>query len=102
MESLVFLVQNQSGNIKARTVTNDSMQRSYIDRDNAESPTAASNAIIITGVIEAKQGIDVMINDVPNDFLQTPVSQDNGDEIIIMKIRGALVDIICKISPEIY
>ena len=43
-----------------------------------------------------------MINDDPNAFLKSPVSQDKGDEIIIMKIWGALVDILCKISPEIY
>ena len=43
-----------------------------------------------------------MINDVPNDLLQTPVPQDEGYEIIIMKIWGALVDIICKIGPEMY
>ena len=61
----------------------------------------ASNAIIITGVIEATQGRDVMINDVPNAFVQTPVPQDKGDKRIIMKIRGALVDILCDISPAI-
>ena len=60
------------------------------------------NAIIIPNVIEVKQGRDVMINDVPNDFLQTPVPQNEGDERIIMKIRGTLVDILCKIIPEIY
>ena len=53
-------------------------------------------------MIEAKQGIGVMINHVPNYFVKTPVPQDEGDEIIVMNIWGALVDIICKITPEIY
>ena len=35
MESLILLVQKQSGNIKARTVANGSTQISYIDRDDA-------------------------------------------------------------------
>ena len=43
-----------------------------------------------------------MINNVPNDFLKTPVPQDKGDEIIIMKIMGSLVDILYKIRPEMY
>ena len=50
------------------------------------SPKEASGAIIITGVIEAKNGRDVMINGVPNAFVQAPVPQDEGDEIIIMNI----------------
>ena len=32
-----------------------------------------------------------MIIDVPNDFVITPVPQDEGDERIIMKIRGSIV-----------
>ena len=43
-----------------------------------------------------------MINDVPNTFVKILVPQDEEDEIIITKIWGALVDIICKISPRIY
>ena len=77
------------------------MQIAYIDIDDAVSPMSSSNDISITGAIEGKQGRDVMINDVPNVFVQTPVPQYEGDEIVIMKIRGALVDIICEISPEI-
>ena len=102
MESLVFLVWKRYGNIKSGTVVNGSTQRSYIDREDEASPTAASDYIIITGVIEAKQGRDVMINDVPNDFVKRPVPQDEGDEIIIMEIQVSMVDIICEISPGIY
>ena len=102
MDILIFLVQKRSGNIKSRTVANGSTQRAYIDRDEAAIPTSARDAIIITGVIEAKQGRYVIINDVPNNFVQTTVPQDEGEKRIIMKIQEALVDIICKIRPEIY
>ena len=102
MESLILLAQKQSGKIKARIVANGSTKISYIDSDNAASPTAASDYVIIIVVIEAKQGRDVMINDFSDDFLQTPVPQDKGDERIIMNIQGALVDILCNIRPEIY
>ena len=43
-----------------------------------------------------------MIKDIPNAFVKTPVPQDEGYKIIIMKIRVALVDILCKMRPEIY
>ena len=52
MESFIFLVQKQFGKIKARTVANGITQKAYINRDDAASPTAARDAIIITGVIE--------------------------------------------------
>ena len=44
------------------------------------SPTASRNDIIITGAIESNQGRDVMINDVSNYFVQTPVPQDKGEK----------------------
>ena len=50
-ESLILLVQKQPGKIKSRTVANGITQRAYINRDDASSTTAASNAIIITGAI---------------------------------------------------
>ena len=102
MESLIFLVQRISSKIKARAVANVSTQRAYTDRDKETSTTAASDAIIITGVIESKQYRDVMINYIPNAFVQTPVPQDEGDEIIIIKIWVALTEVLCDISPEIY
>ena len=43
-----------------------------------------------------------MIKDVPNDFWQTSVPQNEGDKITIMKIQEALVDILCDIRPEIH
>ena len=77
-ERLIYLVQKRYGNIKAKTVVNGGTQRAYIDRANTASTTAARNDIIITGVIEAKHGRDVMINGVPNDFVQAPVPQMKG------------------------
>ena len=101
-ESLILLLHKRSSKIKVRMVANGITQRAYTECDDTSSPTEAINAIIITGVIEAKQGRDLMINDIPNDFVQTPVFQDEGDTIIIMKIQGALVYILCNISREIH
>ena len=100
MESLLFLVEKRNGKIKAQTCVNGSTQHKYIEREDATSPTAATDAILITGVLDAKQHRDVMTNDVPNAFVQTPISQDG--EKFIMKIRGKLVDMLVEISPETY
>jgi hypothetical protein len=98
MESLIFLTEKQDGTIKARTCANGSSQRAYIPREEATSPTASTEAILITGVIDAKQHRDVMTLDVPNAFVQTPIPKSG--EKIIMKIRGSLVDILTEFVQE--
>jgi hypothetical protein len=100
IESLIFLAEKRDGTIKARTCVNGSSQRAYIARKEVTSPTAATDAILITGVIDDKQKRDVMTLDVPDAFVQTPIQQSG--EKIIMKIRGSLVDILLEICPGVY
>ena len=102
MESLIFLTEKRDGKIKARTCANGSTQREYTPKEDAEIPTAATDSILLTGVLDAQQQRDVMTLDVPNAFVQTTVPQEENDEKIIMKIRGALVNLLVEISPETY
>ena len=53
-------------------------------------------------MIEAKQKRDVMTLDIPNAFVQIEVPQEKTDEKIIMKLRGALVDMLIDICPGKY
>jgi hypothetical protein len=63
MGSLIFLKEKQdSETVKARMCANGSTQWAYISREEVTSPTAASEAIITTGVIDAIQGRDVCAN----------------------------------------
>ena len=86
MESLLFLNEKRNSMIKACTCANGSTQQGYIRKEEAASPTVSTDSVLITGVIEAKQGRDVMIIDIPNAFAQTVLPEDN--EKVIMKIRG--------------
>jgi len=97
MESIAFLTEKRNKTIKARMCANGSTQREYIDRDDAASPTTSTDSILITSVIDAKQGRDVMTVDVQNAFVQCKVNQINGERIV-MKIRGALVDILVDLD----
>ena len=102
MESLIFLVEKRDKVMKARTCADGSSQRAYVSKEEAASPTAATESIMLTGVIDAKQGRDVITLDIPNAFVQTSIPQGKSDEKIIMKIRGALVDMLVEMSPETY
>jgi hypothetical protein len=98
MQSLIFLIEKRSG----RTCANGSTQRSYVDRDETASPTAVTDSIIITSVIDAKGNRDVMTADVPNAFVQTNIVTKQRGERIIMKIRGPLVKMLTEIDPDLY
>jgi hypothetical protein len=101
MESLIFLVEKRDGRVKARACANGSTQRDYINKDDAASPTAAIESILLTAAIDAKEKRDVMTADIPNAFVQTDMVNDSNEKII-MKIRGQLVDMLVALDPELY
>ena len=81
--------------IKDIICANVSMQRAHISCKEAKSMTAASEAIINTGVIYEKQKIVVLILNTPNAFVQTDI--ELGGDKIIMKIREQLVNTLLEI-----
>ena len=54
MNSLIFLTEKRDGTIKARACANSSIQRAYIDKQDAISPTVTTEALMTTAVIDAK------------------------------------------------
>lgn len=98
MESLLFLNEKGDGTTKARGCANGSTQRGCIPKEEASSPIVSTDSVLIAGVIEEKQGRDVMMIDMPNAFAQTVLPED--DEKVIMKIRGRLVDTLAAIDPD--
>jgi hypothetical protein len=72
-------------------------------REDAASPTAALESIMITGVIEAKEERDVMTCDIQNTFIQALLPKKNpGEDRVVMKITGVLIDMLVDINPELY
>jgi hypothetical protein len=96
----MFLKEKRDGSLKGRTVAGGNKQRDYISKEDASSPTVATEAVLLSCIINAKEGRDVAVIDIPNAFIQTRV-EDEGDMAII-KIRGVLVDILVKIAPDVY
>jgi hypothetical protein len=100
LESHMFLKEKRDGSLKGRTVAGGNKQRDYISKEDASSPTVATEAVLLSCIIDAEEGRDVAVIDIPNAFIQTRV-EDEGDMAII-KIRGVLVDILVKIAPDVY
>ena len=103
--ALCFLNKKNDGTIKARTVYNGKPTREWLTREDSSSPTASTEGVMLTAVVDAKEERGVMSNNVPNAFIQAHVPEGktkNGDERIVMKITGKLVDVLISIAPEVY
>jgi hypothetical protein len=100
LESHMFLKEKRSGKIKGRTVAGGNKQRDYISKEDASSPTVATESVLLTCIIDAEEGRDVAVIDIPNAFIQTRV--ENEKDMATIKIRGVLVDILLEIAPEVY
>ena len=102
--AIMLLTQKtMSKEIKGRMVFNGKPTREWLSREDTSSPTASLEAIFLTATIDAKEERDVMTMDIPNAFIQTEIPQPkNGDDRVIMKITGELVDLLIKLSPCTY
>jgi hypothetical protein len=102
-ESLMFLTEKRDKTVKARTVYNGKPTREWHDKDESASPTASLESIFLTAIIDAKEERDVMSADIPNAFIQTamPVIKE-GEDRVIMKLTGILLDLLVELSPELY
>jgi hypothetical protein len=100
LESHMFLKQKRDGKIKARTVAGGNKQRDFISKEDSSSPTVATEAVLLTCIIDAEEGRDVAVIDIPNAFIQTRVKEKK--DMALIKIRGLLVDVLLEIAPDVY
>ena len=100
LESHIFLTEKRTGELKGRTVAGGNKQRSYIEKEDASSPTVATESVILTSVVDANENRHTAVIDIPNAFIQTVV--EDRKRRVIIRIRGMLVDMLVKIAPEIY
>jgi hypothetical protein len=100
LESHMFLKEKRSGEIKGRTVAGGNKQRDFLTKEEVSSPTVATEAVLLTCIIDADEGRDVVTIDIPNAFIQTRIEDEK--DMAIIKIRGILVDMLVDIAPDIY
>ena len=102
VEALMFLTEKRDGTIKGRQVYNGKPTRQWLTRQDSASPTACLESLMILAVIDCNEGRHVEVYDVPNAFIQTPLPIGPGDERVMMKITGVLIDHLIQIDPELY
>jgi hypothetical protein len=101
--ALMFLGEKRDGTIKGRMVYNGKPTREWLSREDSASPTAALESIMLTAVIDAHEGRNVMTCDIPNAFIQALMPEvKDGNERVMMQITGVLVDMLIELNPELY
>ena len=100
LESHMFLKEKQSGEIKGHTVAGGNKQCDYISKEDVSSPTVSTESILLTCIINALEGRDVTVVDIPNAFIQTHVEKEQ--DMAIIQMHGVLVDILLEIAPKVY
>jgi hypothetical protein len=74
-----------------------------LSREDSTRPIAALESIMLTAIVDAKEGCNVMSCHIPNAFIQAKLPNFGlGNERVIMKITGVLVDLLVNMSPEGY
>ena len=96
MQYLTFLKLKRSGNIKGRRCA-DGQKRAYITKEEARYPTVATEALMLTYIIDNFQDKDVVTVDIPSDFMQADMY-----DIVNMKIQRKMVDLMIRIDPDKY
>jgi hypothetical protein len=94
----IFTKNNAKCTIFQRNDCNNFSSLMYIDRVDAASPTVATEAVLLTAVIDALEGREVAIVDIPGAFMQV----DLEDETIHVRLTGKMVNLLLKIDRELY
>ena len=78
VESFQFFKEKSDCRLKDRLVLGGNVQCDYITKDEASSPTAYTEAVIITCIIEAKENRDVATIDCPNAFCNVVITDEDA------------------------
>ena len=94
---LMFLKEKQDGSIKGRGVADGIQKREKIEPKDSTSPTVSTEAAMLTATIDAIEGRDVAVVDIPGAYLSSYMD----DEVQVM-FKGALAEMIVMVDPALY
>ena len=94
---LMFLKQKRTGQIKGQGCADGRKQRLHTPKDDASSPTVATESVLLSCMIDAKEQRDVATVDIPGAFMQ-----GDQDETVHMRLEGTLAELLTKCDPKLY
>jgi hypothetical protein len=94
LRAISLIKEKRCGKIKGRTCADGRSQRHLYSKEETSSKTVSTEALMISLMIDAKEGRDVAIADVAGAFLHADLL-----DFVIMKLEGKFVDIMCSVNP---
>ena len=70
LEYLMLLKQKRCRIIKGRGCADGRNQRMYMSKEDTSSPTVTTEGLLLSCVIDAKEGRDVAMTEIPGGFMQ--------------------------------
>ena len=93
----MFLKETCNGSIKGWACSDGRKKRTGASKEYVTSPTLLLEAVLITSVIDAYEGKDVVVFNVPGYLLTA-----DQYEVINMTLRGKLAELMVNTAPELY
>ena len=91
----MFLKRKRCGKIKGRGCADGRKQRAFIAKEDASSPTVATEAVFMTAILDAMERREVAVIDIPGAFMQAIM-----DPGVYMRITGLMVTLLLEIDDS--
>ena len=96
LQNLKVLHQRKRvGVIKAKACADGRKQRRYISKEEVASPTIQSESLIMSLLIDAREGRDVATVDVVEAYLIA-----NMKDYVLLRLTGDTVNMMCQINTK--
>ena len=92
LESHIFLKDNRYVNLTGRMVAGGNKHIYLISKEDAISPTVATESVVLTCILDSEEHQHVATLDILNAFIHNSIKDEK--HMAIIKIRGVLVDIL--------
>ncbi|KAI2512928.1 Reverse transcriptase (RNA-dependent DNA polymerase) [Fragilaria crotonensis] len=97
LQYLMFLKQKRDGTVKGRGCADGRKQRSYTTKEEASSPTVATESVMLSCTIDAEEERDVGVVDLPAAFMQVGME---GERTVHMKLEGKMAELMVGSIPK--
>ena len=94
LRAINLIKEKRDGQLKGRTVADGSVQRSLYEKSETASPAVATDALILSIIIDAHEGRDVATADIAGAYLKAYMN-----DFVLMKFTGESVGVLCDLNP---
>ena len=95
LRAISLIKEKQGGTLKGRSVADGRPQQYLYDRSETASPTVATDALLLTIIIDAYESRDIATANIAGAYLKAYMK-----DFVVMKFTGETVAILCAMNPK--